>query len=287
MAAGLAANLTANPFASVTTVTVQIVQLLTGDQEFDSAKTLAAFALGLALFLITLAPQPHRAARRAPISGAIRMTDVRADIRRRCEPSALDDASKPRVRRRYASERRFRAAGLAAVGISVLFLAFLLFTMASKGLGGFIHTKPRCRSISRKSDLFLDPGDAARARTPQQTVAGGRPRGRDLDRPRPPLTVPTRRSMFGDAAVDSARATQIVAQSRHAERQRDLWLPVASNDRHRGQARAAMPQASSWSPAQGNGMRCAAPSTATFLDGVGRDRPVGGRRLGRAQGHAS
>jgi phosphate transport system permease protein len=53
MAAGLAANLTANPFESVTTVTVQIVQLLTGDQEFDSAKTLAAFALGLVLFLIT------------------------------------------------------------------------------------------------------------------------------------------------------------------------------------------------------------------------------------------
>jgi len=54
MAAGLAANLTANPFESVTTVTTQIVQLLTGDQEFDSAKTLAAFALGLALFAITL-----------------------------------------------------------------------------------------------------------------------------------------------------------------------------------------------------------------------------------------
>jgi len=54
MAAGLSANMTANPFASVTTVTVQIVQLLTGDQEFDSAKTLAAFALGLALFVITL-----------------------------------------------------------------------------------------------------------------------------------------------------------------------------------------------------------------------------------------
>jgi len=54
MAAGLAANLTANPFESVTTVTTQIVQLLTGDQEFDSPKTLAAFALGLALFVITL-----------------------------------------------------------------------------------------------------------------------------------------------------------------------------------------------------------------------------------------
>jgi phosphate transport system permease protein len=54
MAAGLAANMTANPFESVTTVTAQIVKLLTGDQEFDSPKTLAAFALGLVLFLVTL-----------------------------------------------------------------------------------------------------------------------------------------------------------------------------------------------------------------------------------------
>ena len=54
MAAGLAANLTANPFEAVTTVTVQIVTLLVGDQEFDSAKTLAAFALGLVLFCVTL-----------------------------------------------------------------------------------------------------------------------------------------------------------------------------------------------------------------------------------------
>lgn len=54
MAAGLSANLTANPFASVTTVTAQIVKLLTGDQEFNSAKTLAAFALGLVLFIVTL-----------------------------------------------------------------------------------------------------------------------------------------------------------------------------------------------------------------------------------------
>ena len=53
MAAGLAANLTANPLEAVTTVTVQIVALLTGDQEFDSAKTLSAFALGLVLFIAT------------------------------------------------------------------------------------------------------------------------------------------------------------------------------------------------------------------------------------------
>jgi phosphate transport system permease protein len=54
MAAGLSANLTINPLEAVTTVTVQIVTLLVGDQEFDSAKTLAAFALGLVLFTVTL-----------------------------------------------------------------------------------------------------------------------------------------------------------------------------------------------------------------------------------------
>jgi len=54
MAAGLTANLTANPLAAVSTVTVQIATLLVGDQEFDSAKTLSAFALGLMLFCVTL-----------------------------------------------------------------------------------------------------------------------------------------------------------------------------------------------------------------------------------------
>lgn len=54
MAAGLAANLTLNPLDAVTTITAQIVALLTGDQEFDSAKTLSAFALGLLLFVSTL-----------------------------------------------------------------------------------------------------------------------------------------------------------------------------------------------------------------------------------------
>ncbi|MEI8177133.1 phosphate ABC transporter permease subunit PstC [Aestuariivirga sp.] len=54
MAAGLAANLTANPLAAVTTITVQIATLLVGDQEFDSPKTLSAFALGFVLFIFTL-----------------------------------------------------------------------------------------------------------------------------------------------------------------------------------------------------------------------------------------
>lgn len=54
MAAGLAANLSANPLDAVTTVTAQIVTILVGDQEFESAKTLSAFALALTLIVITL-----------------------------------------------------------------------------------------------------------------------------------------------------------------------------------------------------------------------------------------
>jgi phosphate transport system permease protein len=54
MAAGLIATLNINPLDSVTTVTVQIVTLLIGDTSFDNPKTLAAFALGLVLFLVTL-----------------------------------------------------------------------------------------------------------------------------------------------------------------------------------------------------------------------------------------
>ena len=54
MAAGLAANLSFNPLDAVTTVTAQIVTILVGDQEFESAKTLSAFALALTLIVITL-----------------------------------------------------------------------------------------------------------------------------------------------------------------------------------------------------------------------------------------
>jgi phosphate transport system permease protein len=55
LAAGIAANLTLNPFEPVTTITVKIVSQLTGDHEFNSPQTLVAFALGLTLFVVTLA----------------------------------------------------------------------------------------------------------------------------------------------------------------------------------------------------------------------------------------
>ena len=54
MAAGLTANPTANPKHEVSSATLLLSTLLVGDQEFDSPKTLAAFALGLVLFVVTL-----------------------------------------------------------------------------------------------------------------------------------------------------------------------------------------------------------------------------------------
>ncbi len=54
MAAGASANLSANPFDRMTTVTYQIAALLTGEGSFDHPTTLAAFALGLVLFIVTL-----------------------------------------------------------------------------------------------------------------------------------------------------------------------------------------------------------------------------------------
>ena len=54
MAAGLRPHITLNPLEDMTTVTVRIVDALTGDQAFNSAETLSAFALGLVLFIITL-----------------------------------------------------------------------------------------------------------------------------------------------------------------------------------------------------------------------------------------
>lgn len=54
LAAGVAPNLTLNPFHAMTTITVKIVSQLTGDTEFNSPQTLVAFALGMTLFIFTL-----------------------------------------------------------------------------------------------------------------------------------------------------------------------------------------------------------------------------------------
>ena len=95
-----------------------------------------------------------------------------------------------RVAKRYAAERRFRFFGFAAVGLSVAFLAFLLITMAWKGLGGFSQTEARLTIDFPRSDLILDP---AALRGPQ-AAGGGRLRG------------PRRRARTGRRSRSSAKA---------------------------------------------------------------------------------
>src|SRR5215218_7124658 len=68
-----------------------------------------------------------------------------------------DGSMDRRLRKRYAAERRFRLLGLLAIGLSIAFLAFLLVTMAWRGLGGFTQTEARVTIDFPRSDLILDP----------------------------------------------------------------------------------------------------------------------------------
>src|SRR3954462_6375211 len=117
-------------------------------------------------------------------------------------PTRWDDpAMHKRVRRRYASERRFRALGLLAVSISVLFLAFLLYTMASKGLGGFIHYEAALPIDFAKTNLFLDPA-TLRGPDARQTVASA-DLGGALTQAATAAYGPAAAEMFGDGAVNA------------------------------------------------------------------------------------
>jgi len=131
-----------------------------------------------------------------------------------------------RVRRRYSSERWFRGLGLAAVGLSVLFLAFLIYSMASRGLGGFVHHEARLPIDFARSDLFLDPAtlhgpDAA------QIVAGADLEGA-ISKAAAAAYGPRAATLFSDAAV-AKLSNAIVAQPDMLSGATDIWLPVASN----------------------------------------------------------
>ncbi len=137
MAAGLAANLTFNPLGAVTTVTVQIKTLLVGDQEFDSAKTLSAFALGFVLFFFTLAL--NFIALRSCRDTGNNMTDITAISmlpgrlqrqRRRWSPSAI------------AAERRFKIYGIAAIAVTAVFLVLLFADILAQGHSGLLRASP-------------------------------------------------------------------------------------------------------------------------------------------------
>ena len=142
-----------------------------------------------------------------------------------------------RVSRRYAAERRFRLLGLFAVGVSVLFLAFLLYSMAAKGLGGFVHYEAALPIDFARSDLMIDPA-SLRGPDAQQTVASA-----DLETAISQAATATygdrAAEMFGDGAVN-ALTKEILQRPQILSGRTTLWLPLGSKldiaAKHRGDA---------------------------------------------------
>ncbi|MFL6758180.1 MAG: phosphate ABC transporter permease PstA [Sphingomicrobium sp.] len=135
------------------------------------------------------------------------------------------EAMQKRVARRYAAERRFRFFGLAAVGLSIAFLAFLLTTMAWKGLGGFTRTEAKLTIDFPRSDLILDPA-ALRGPQADQVVATSGLEG---------ILEQASVAQFGDGAGDlfggaSARelGDQLIANPDLLSQRVDLWRPLSS-----------------------------------------------------------
>ncbi len=130
-----------------------------------------------------------------------------------------------RVKRRYAAERRFKALGFGAVALSLAFLAFLLITMATKGLGGFVQTEARLTINFAQSDLFLDPATLA------GPTARTELRNADLDGVVRKAALraygPLGQDMFSAGAGDRV-ADAILADPDLVTQSADLWLPVSS-----------------------------------------------------------
>jgi phosphate transport system permease protein len=137
----------------------------------------------------------------------------------------IDGSMTKRVAKRYAAERRFRFFGLAAVSLSVAFLAFLLVTMAWKGLGGFTQTEAKLTIDFPRSDLILDP---ATLRGPQaeETVASA---GLDgvLEKAGVAQFGEGGGELFGDASSRTL-GEKLIADPDMLSRKVELWLPLSS-----------------------------------------------------------
>jgi phosphate transport system permease protein len=131
-----------------------------------------------------------------------------------------------RVRRRYAAERRFRLLGITAVGLSVLFLAFLLYTMAAKGFGGFSHYEARLPIDFTRTDLFLDPA-SLKGPDAEQTVAAADLEG-VIAKAATDAYGPSAQEMFGESAVRKLTRA-IVANPDVLSSRATFWLPLSSN----------------------------------------------------------
>ena len=141
-------------------------------------------------------------------------------------PSRFNDAAaKARVRKRYAAERRFRLAGLFAVSLSAAFLAFLLFTMASKGLSGFVQYQAAVPIDFERSDVMIDPA-ALTGPEAQDVVANAGLEG---------VVSQAATAAYGEEAAEifgggAARSLgrQLIADPGLLSRRATVWLPVGS-----------------------------------------------------------
>src|SRR5215210_5006271 len=141
-------------------------------------------------------------------------------------PSRWTDGSMhKRLRRRYVTERWFRFAGLGAISLSVLFLAFLLYTMSAKGLGGFFHHEAALPIDASKTDLFLDPA-TLRGPDAEQSVLSADLAGA-ISSSAVAAYGSSAENMFSDAAV-SDLARDILKNPDMLLRPTTLWLPVGS-----------------------------------------------------------
>ena len=136
-----------------------------------------------------------------------------------------DGSMQSLVRKRYAAERRFKMFGLVAVGLSVAFLAFLLITMAAKGLGGFTQSQIRIDVDFAKSDVMLDPA-ALKGADAAEIVAGA---GLDgvLEQTAVASYGEGAGELFGGASARSL-SEQLIADPTLLERRASLWLPLSS-----------------------------------------------------------
>jgi phosphate transport system permease protein len=128
-----------------------------------------------------------------------------------------------RVRKRYAAERRFRLAGLFAVALSMAFLAILLFTMVSKGFGGFTHYEAALPIDFAKSDLFLDPV-TLHGPDAEQAVASADLEG-VISKAATAAWGPDADEAFGASAA-RALGRRLLDDPSVIERSGTFWLPV-------------------------------------------------------------
>ena len=151
------------------------------------------------------------------------MTDVRTTSR--APTRWADPEMHKRVRRRYSTERWFRLSGLAAISLSVLFLAFLLYRMAAQGLGGFTHYEAALPIDFPKSNLMLDPA-SLRGPEGEQSLASA-DLGGAISNAATAAYGAAGPDIFGDAATN-ALTKDIKANPDILNGRAVLWLPASS-----------------------------------------------------------